>query len=53
MAAGLDAARAAQFAEQHPTLAPWYDRFSLFAVYSSPWFAATYLLLVRLIQFIG
>jgi cytochrome c biogenesis protein len=41
----IDAARAAQFAEQHPDLAPWYDRFSLFAVYSSPWFAATYLLL--------
>ena len=41
----IDAARAAQFAAQHPHLAPWYDRFSLFAVYSSPWFAATYLLL--------
>ncbi len=41
----IDAARAAQFAEQHPSLAPWYDRLSLFNVYSSPWFAATYLLL--------
>ncbi|MEO7979325.1 MAG: cytochrome c biogenesis protein ResB [Sporichthyaceae bacterium] len=41
----IDAARAAQFAADHPTLAPWYDRFSLFTVYSSPWFAATYLLL--------
>jgi len=41
----IDAARAAQFAAQHPHLAPWYDRFSLFSVYSSPWFAATYLLL--------
>jgi len=41
----IDAARAAQFADQHPTLAPWYDRLSLFSVYSSPWFAATYLLL--------
>jgi cytochrome c biogenesis protein len=41
----IDAARAAQFADQHPTLAPWYDRLSLFNVYSSPWFAATYLLL--------
>ena len=30
---------------QHPTLAPWYDRLSLFDVYSSPWFAAIYLLL--------
>jgi cytochrome c biogenesis protein len=41
----IDAARAAQFADQHPGLAPWYERFSLFSVYSSPWFAATYLLL--------
>ena len=28
-----------------PTLAPWLDRLSLFDVYSSPWFAAIYLLL--------
>ena len=41
----VDAARAAQFAAAHPALDPWYDRFSLYAVYSSPWFAATYLLL--------
>jgi len=41
----VDAARAAQFAAEHPTLAPWYDRLSLFSVYSSPWYAATYLLL--------
>ena len=41
----IDAARAAQFAQQHPHLDPWYQRFSLYAVYSSPWFAATYLLL--------
>ena len=41
----VDPARAAQFAAQHPSLAPWYDRFALFHVYSSPWFAATYLLL--------
>ena len=31
--------------QQHPTLAPWYERLSLFEVYSSPWFAAIYLLL--------
>lgn len=37
--------RARQFAEQHPTLAPWYERFSFFDVYSAPWFAAIYLLL--------
>jgi len=41
----VDAARAAQFAAENPTLATWYDRLSLFSVYSSPWFAATYLLL--------
>lgn len=31
---------------QHPDVAPWLDRFSLFDVYTSPWFAATYLLLL-------
>ena len=41
----VDPARAAQFAAEHPDLAPWYDRLSLFEVYSSPWFAAIYLLL--------
>ncbi len=29
----------------HPALAPWLDRLSLFDVFSSPWFAAIYLLL--------
>jgi cytochrome c biogenesis protein len=29
----------------HPTLAPWLDRLYLFDVFSSPWFAAIYLLL--------
>lgn len=42
---GVDPLRAAQFAQQHPDLAPWYERFSLFEVYSAPWFAAIYLLL--------
>jgi len=28
-----------------PTLAKWFDRFSLFDVYSSPWFSAIYILL--------
>jgi cytochrome c biogenesis protein len=41
----IDAARVAQFQADHPTLTPWYERLSLFSVYSSPWFAATYLLL--------
>jgi cytochrome c biogenesis protein len=41
----IDAARVAQFAAEHPALDPWYDQFSLYAVYASPWFAAIYLLL--------
>jgi cytochrome c biogenesis protein len=41
----VDPLRAQEFAADHPTLAPWYDRLSLFEVYSSPWFAAIYLLL--------
>lgn len=32
--------------EQHPTLAPLMDRAGLFNVFSSPWFAAIYLLLL-------
>ena len=36
---------AAVHGRQHPDLAPWYDRLSLFDVFSSPWFAAIYLLL--------
>ena len=31
--------------EQHRTLAIWFERFSLFDVYSSPWFSAIYILL--------
>ena len=33
------------FFENRPELALWYDRFSLFDVYSSPWFSAIYILL--------
>ncbi|MEY4496967.1 MAG: hypothetical protein RLZZ364_272 [Actinomycetota bacterium] len=33
------------FFENRPELARWYDRFSLFDVYSSPWFSAIYILL--------
>ncbi|ROR96092.1 cytochrome c biogenesis protein [Salana multivorans] len=40
-----DAAGVAQYFTDHPSLAPWLDRFSLFDVYTSPWFAAIYLLL--------
>ncbi|QLQ10105.1 MAG: cytochrome c biogenesis protein ResB [Nocardioidaceae bacterium] len=34
------------FYQEHPGLAPWLDRLSLFNVYSSPWFAAIYVLLL-------
>ncbi|MGH8971402.1 MAG: cytochrome c biogenesis protein ResB, partial [Actinomycetes bacterium] len=42
---GVDPVRVAQFKDQHPGLTPWYERLSLFDVYSAPWFAAIYLLL--------
>src|SRR5215203_4666429 len=41
----VDPLRAQEFAADHPTLSPWYERFSLYQVYSAPWFAAIYLLL--------
>ncbi|GAB6987321.1 cytochrome c biogenesis protein ResB [Nocardioides pyridinolyticus] len=31
---------------EHPDVAPWLDRLSLFDVYSAPWFAAIYVLLL-------
>lgn len=34
------------FFQEYPDLAPWLDRFYLFDVYGSPWFAAIYLLLL-------
>lgn len=33
------------FFSSNPELAKWYDRFSLFDVYGSPWFSAIYILL--------
>ena len=42
---GVDPVRVAEFKQQHPTLSPWYERFSLFDVFAAPWFAAIYLLL--------
>lgn len=33
------------FLDQKPELSLWYERFSLFDVYSSPWFSAIYILL--------
>jgi cytochrome c biogenesis protein len=41
----VDSVKAAQWQEDHPTLTPVYDALGLFDVYSSPWFAAIYLLL--------
>lgn len=35
-----------EFSERNPGLAQWYERLSLFDVYSAPWFAAIYLALM-------
>jgi cytochrome c biogenesis protein len=37
--------RVTDFINEHPTLAPMYDKLGLFDVYSSAWFSAIYLLL--------
>ncbi|NUP04328.1 MAG: cytochrome c biogenesis protein ResB [Nonomuraea sp.] len=42
---GVEPDRVAQLYQQNPTLAEWYDRFQLFEVFTSAWFAAVYLLL--------
>ncbi|MBF8187094.1 cytochrome c biogenesis protein ResB [Nonomuraea sp. K274] len=42
---GVDPDKVARLYEQSPTLAEWYDRFQLFEVFTSAWFAAVYLLL--------
>ena len=41
----IDAARTQAYRADHPTLAPWIQRFDGFDVYASPWFSAIYLLL--------
>src|SRR5204863_1351133 len=41
----LNPAKVVQYRAEHPALAPLLDRFGLFDVFSSPWFAAIYLLL--------
>ncbi|MFP5335733.1 MAG: cytochrome c biogenesis protein ResB [Actinomycetes bacterium] len=43
---GISPADVAGFRERYPTLAPWLDRLGFFEVYSAPWFAAIYLLLL-------
>lgn len=42
----VDPGRVAAYAQAHTSLAPVLDRLSLFDVYSSPWFASVYLLLM-------
>jgi len=42
----VDPLAVASFVDRHPELAPWFDRLGMFAVYSSPWFSAVYLLLM-------
>jgi len=37
--------RVSDFINEHPTLGPIYDKIGMFAVYTSPWFSAIYLLL--------
>ena len=42
----VDPVAVASFVDRHPTLSPVLDRLGMFAVYSSPWFSAVYLLLM-------
>jgi cytochrome c biogenesis protein len=41
----VDPGAVAAFEAGYPALAPWLDRLGFFTVFSSPWFAAVYLLL--------
>ena len=41
----IDAGRVADYLAQHRSIGPWLDKLGFFDVYSSPWFAAIYLLL--------
>jgi cytochrome c biogenesis protein len=43
---GVDARAVEQYFADHPTSAPILDKLGFFAVYSSPWFSAVYLLLM-------
>ena len=43
---GVDARAVEQYFTDHPTSAPILDKLGFFAVYSSPWFSAVYLLLM-------
>ncbi|WP_019875083.1 cytochrome c biogenesis protein ResB [Sporichthya polymorpha] len=43
---GVDPVAVADFRNRHPELSKWYDKLSLFEVFSSPWFSAVYILLM-------
>jgi cytochrome c biogenesis protein len=43
---GVDSLAVSRWKDEHPKLTPVYEKLDLFSVYSSPWFAAIYLLLV-------
>jgi len=42
----VDSLAVSTWRENHPRLAPIWDRLDLFSVYSSPWFSAIYILLM-------
>jgi len=42
----VDSVKAAQWRQDHPTLAPIYSKLGLFSVYDSVWFSAIYILLM-------
>ena len=42
----VDALKSSQWKDSHETLTPIYEKLGIFNVYSSPWFAAIYILLV-------
>ncbi len=42
----VDSLKASQWKDAHETLTPIYEKFGIFNVYGSPWFAAIYILLV-------
>lgn len=44
--ADVDSLAVTRWKGEHPKLTPIYEKLDLFAVYSSPWFSAVYLLLV-------
>ncbi|WP_446666202.1 cytochrome c biogenesis protein ResB [Flexivirga sp. B27] len=47
----IDAGRVSTYLDDHKTIGPWLDKLSMFDVFSSPWFAAIYILL--LISLVG